>query len=163
MKHEERFARALTAVSRRVAKLRATEICCGGLTREQFDTLRAIEAAREPSITALSDSLRVDLSTMSRNVTVLEREKYVSRERAADDSRKVTVILTPKGRGALETLCCDEEDVMARVFHHLPASQRPTVVDALETLHAVLDALDAAKDTTNDAGLVQVGLKRVAR
>jgi DNA-binding MarR family transcriptional regulator len=136
VKHQDRFAKALSTVAHRVSKLQSTEICCGALTREQFETLRTIEASRDPSMSAL----RVDLSTMSRNVSVLEREKYVSRVRSAEDSRIVTVVLTPKGRNALETLRCDEQDVMARVFARLPTAGRASIVDALEAVQAALDS-----------------------
>jgi DNA-binding MarR family transcriptional regulator len=143
VKHPDRFAKALAAISRRVSKLQATEICCGDLTREQFETLRTIEAGRDLSISALSGALQVDLSTMSRNISVLEREKYVSRARPAEDSRIVTVVLTPKGRNALETLRCDEQDVMARVFRRLPTANRAALVEALETVQAALASDDA--------------------
>lgn len=146
VKHQERFAKALSSISRRVSKLQATEICCGSLTREQFETLRAIETAGEPSMSALSAALRVDVSTMSRNISVLEREKYVSRARAAEDSRVVSVVLTPKGRNALETLRCDEQDVMARVFGRLPTANRATLIEALETVEAALDSAEVAAD-----------------
>ena len=97
-------------------------------------------------MSALSAALRVDLSTMSRNISVLEREKYVSRARPAEDSRVVTVVLTPKGRNALETLRCDEQDVMAKVFGRLPTAGRASLVEALETVQAALDADDVASD-----------------
>ena len=140
MRQQDRFARALSSVSRRVSRLQTTEICCGALTREQFETLRTIEAAHDPSITSLSASLRVDLSTMSRNISVLEREKYVSRSRVTADSRVVTVVLTPKGSNALETLRCDEQDVMARVFRRLPTADRASLVEALESVLVALDS-----------------------
>lgn len=139
VKHQDRFAKALSTVAHRVSKLQSTEICCGALTREQFETLRAIQAAQDPSMSALSAALRVDVSTMSRNVSVLERETYVSRTRSASDSRIVTVVLTPKGRNALETLRCDEQDVMARVFARLPTAGRASIVEALEAVQAALD------------------------
>lgn len=156
MKQQDRFASALTSISRRVSKLHATEICCGDLTREQFLTLRTIEAAREaaggesraPSVSALSASLGVDVSTMSRNISVLEREKYVARSRSVEDSRIVTVVLTPKGRHALATLRCDEQDVMAKVFRRLPTGARASIVEALETVQA---ALDAGAEVAGDA------------
>lgn len=136
----------LSAISRRVSKLQTTEICCGTLTREQFETLRTIEAARDPSMSALSTTLRVDLSTMSRNISVLEREKYVARARPAEDSRIVTVVLTAKGKNALETLRCDEQDVMAKLFGRLPPAGRGSLVEALETVQAALDSDDVVSD-----------------
>jgi DNA-binding MarR family transcriptional regulator len=160
VKGQDRFAKALASISRRVSKLQSSEICCGDLTREQFETLRTIEAAREPSLTALSASLRVDLSTMSRNISVLEREKYVARGRAAGDSRIVTVALTPKGRNALETLCCDEQDVMARVFGRLPSAERAALVQALE---AVDHALCSDVGASDEACCATDAPKRAAR
>jgi DNA-binding MarR family transcriptional regulator len=148
VKTQDRFARVLSSISRRVSKLQSTEICCGALTREQFATLRTIEAARDPSLSSLSATLRVDLSTMSRNISLLEREKYVSRARVAEDSRLVTVGLTPKGRTALETLCCDEQDVMAKVFARLPTARRASIVGALEAVEAALHPDGAAGDET---------------
>jgi DNA-binding MarR family transcriptional regulator len=134
----ERFARALATVARRVARLRSAEVCCGGLTPEQFETLRAIEASTDPSMGRLSGTLGVDLSTMSRNISVLQREGYVERTRHPDDSRVVTVALTRKGANALETLQCDEKDVMARLYNRIPAASRGSALQALEVLEAAL-------------------------
>jgi DNA-binding MarR family transcriptional regulator len=87
---------------------------------------------------ALSAALGVDASTMSRNIAVLAREKYVARARATEDSRVVTVALTLRGRKALETLRCDEQDIMARVFRRLPTASRGAIVEALEVVQAAL-------------------------
>jgi len=112
------------------------------MTFEQFETLRAIEASKDPSMSVLSAALRVDISTMSRNVSVLEREKYVSRVRAQDDSRIVTVVLTPKGRNALETLRCDEQEVMANVYRKIPMTSRAAILETLSVLQAALESDD---------------------
>ncbi len=161
-KQGDRFAKALSTVARRVSKLQSTEICCGALTREQFQMLRTIQAARDPSMTALSAALRVDLSTISRNVSVLEREKYVARARSAEDSRMVTVALTPKGRNALETLRCDEQDVMAKVFARLPTAGRASIVEALEAVQAALDS-QSAPSAAACCAPIDVAAKRAAR
>jgi DNA-binding MarR family transcriptional regulator len=139
VKQHARFGAALSAVSRLVSKLQVAEVCCGGLTLEQFQTLRTIDTATDRSMGALSQAVRVDLSTMSRNVSVLEREGYASRSRHPDDSRVVTVALSPRGKQALETLRCEEEDVMAKLYQQLPAAQRPGVLEALELLRAALE------------------------
>ncbi len=113
-------------------------------------------------MSALSAALGVDLSTMSRNVSVLEREKYVSRARPAEDSRIVTVVLTPKGRNALETLRCDGQDVMAKVFGRLSTARRNSIVEALEALQAALESDGEASAEACCADDV-VSAKRVAR
>lgn len=120
----------------------ASDVCCGDLTLEQFQTLQAISVPDQPSIGSLSAQLRVDLSTMSRNVTVLERNGYLLRARSADDARVVNVRLTAKGRRALETLRCDERDVLTGVYQRLPAAERPGVIKALEVLQGCLQEVD---------------------
>lgn len=138
MTQENRFAELLSAVARQVTLRQASEVCCGDLTLEQFQTLRALSASDRLSIGALSALLRVDMSTMSRNVTVLERNGYLLRARSAEDARVVRVRLTAKGRRALESLRCDERDVLEDVFQRLPAPQRPIVLKALEALQGCL-------------------------
>jgi DNA-binding MarR family transcriptional regulator len=138
MAQETRFAELLSEVAREVTLRQASDVCCGDLTLEQFQTLRAISLSEHLSIGSLSTQLRVDLSTMSRNVTVLERNGYLLRARSAEDARVVQVRLTSKGKRALETLRCDERDVLTSVYQSLPTSERPRIIKALEVLQSCL-------------------------
>ena len=70
----------------------------------------------------------------------------MARSRAAQDSRLVKVVLTVKGRHALETLRCDEQDVMATVFRRLPVAGRASIVAALEAVQAALEPDQASGD-----------------
>jgi DNA-binding MarR family transcriptional regulator len=137
-----RFAELLSQVAREITLRQSSDVCCRDLTLEQFQTLRAVRESEQPSIGSLSAALRVDLSTMSRNVTVLERNGYLSRSRSAEDGRVVQVGITPKGKRALESLRCDERDVLEGVYEQLPASERSKVVKALEVLRTCLDEPD---------------------
>jgi DNA-binding MarR family transcriptional regulator len=138
MARENRFAELLSAVAREVTLRQASDVCCGDLTLEQFQTLRALGASDQFSIGALSTQLRVDTSTMSRNVTVLERNGYLLRARSAEDARVVQVRLTAKGKRALESLRCDERDVLEDVYQRLPPAERPVILKALEALQSCL-------------------------
>jgi DNA-binding MarR family transcriptional regulator len=138
MGQENRFAELLSRVAREVTMRQASDVCCGELTLEQFQTLRAISVSELLSIGSLSTQLRVDLSTMSRNVTVLERNGYLLRARSAEDARVVHVRLTTKGKRALETLRCDERDVLTGVYQSLPTTDRAAVLKALEVLQNCL-------------------------
>jgi DNA-binding MarR family transcriptional regulator len=140
MSERKEFGNLLSRIARRVTAVQTSEICCGDLTLEQFSTLRAIDNAPEaPSLGKLSGEMGVDLSTMSRNVTVLERNDHVGRTRSADDGRVVTIKLTAKGRRALDTLRCDEEDTFGKIYETVPAAARPQVVKALAILDASLN------------------------
>jgi DNA-binding MarR family transcriptional regulator len=138
MAQENRFAELLSAVAREVTLRQASDVCCGDLTLEQFQTLSALSASDELSIGALSTQLRVDMSTMSRNVTVLERNGYLLRARSAEDARVVHVRLTAKGKRALESLRCDERDVLKDVYQRLPTAERPFILKALQALQSCL-------------------------
>jgi DNA-binding MarR family transcriptional regulator len=144
MAQTHRFADLLSRVAREVTLRQASDVCCGDLTLEQFQTLQAVSASDQLSIGSLSTTLRVDLSTMSRNVTLLEKNGYLSRSRSAEDGRVVYVKLTPRGKKALETLQCEERDVLKDVYERLPADERPKVIRALQVLHDCLDGSDAA-------------------
>ena len=52
--------------------------------------------------------------------------------------------ITPKGKRALESLRCDEREVLAGVYARLPAHQRPKVVKALEALRTCLERPEGA-------------------
>ena len=125
MAEGDRFAELLARVAREVTIRQSSEVCCGDLTLEQFQTLKAVSASDQLSIGSLSAQLRVDLSTMSRNVTLLERNGYLLRARSAEDGRIVQVKLTSKGKRALHTLRCEERDVFGDVFDRLPPANRP--------------------------------------
>lgn len=146
MTQEDRFADLLSQVAREVTRRQNAEVCCGDLTLEQFQTLQATDRADRASIGSLSAELHVDVSTMSRNITVLERGGYLARARSDEDSRVVHVRLVPKGKRALKTLQCSERDVLADVYGRLPATERP---QALKTLESLRDCL--AKGSSEDA------------
>jgi DNA-binding MarR family transcriptional regulator len=138
MAQGHRFAALLSGVAREITLRQTSQVCCGNLTLEQFQTLRAVRASDQLTIGSLSAVLRVDLSTMSRNVTVLERNGYLLRSRSSEDGRVVHVRITAKGNRALETLSCDEGDLLKDVYERLPPAERPKVVEALEVLRTCL-------------------------
>lgn len=144
MAEGNRFAELLSRVAREVTVRQASDVCCGDLTLEQFQTLKAVSASDQVSIGSLSAKLRVDLSTMSRNVALLERNGYLLRARSAEDGRIVQVTLTAKGKRALHTLRCGERDVLGDVFDRLPPAERPRVLEALESLSACLTESETA-------------------
>lgn len=131
----DRFAELLSRLARAVTSRQASEVCCGDLTLEQFQTLRAIDGSDGPSIGSLSVELGVDLSTMSRNVSLLEKNGHLTRARSAEDGRVVQVKLTTKGRRSLHTLRCGERDVLGDLYERLSPADRPRIVQALETLN----------------------------
>jgi DNA-binding MarR family transcriptional regulator len=139
MADRDRFAELLSEVARDVTRRQSSEVCCGTLTLEQYQTLQAISRSEQASIGSLSTALGVDLSTMSRNISVLERDEYITRTRSENDGRVVHVKLVAKGRRALETLRCSERDLLSDIYDGLAANERPKVMKALEALRDCLE------------------------
>jgi len=145
MSQARRFAELLSEVARDVTRRQAADVCCGNLTLEQFQTLQALAAADRLSMGELSSELRVDASTMTRNVALMERNGYLARARSEQDGRFVHVGLTAKGRRALETLRCDEREILSDVFDRVPPADRPRIIKALEILQTCLDRREGAE------------------
>jgi DNA-binding MarR family transcriptional regulator len=144
MTKAERFAALISEVAREVSRRRASDACCGDLTLEQFEMLRLVAALENATMGSLAAGLQVDLSTTSRNVSVLERRTYLQRVRSAEDGRLVHVRLTAKGRAALETLSCGERAVLGSVFGRIPSGSRASVMTTLELLRDCLAERDQA-------------------
>ena len=112
-------------MAREITLRQAADVCCGDLTLEQFQTLQAVSASDPLSIGALSARLRVALSTMSRNVSVLERNGYLLRARSAEDGRIVHVGITPRASGRSRPFAATSATSSRDVYQRLPAGERP--------------------------------------
>lgn len=73
-----------------------------GLKITMFRLLRRIDAAGELYISRLADIVGLDRSTLGRNLRVLERQALVHLS-TGTDGRVRRIVLTDKGRAALET------------------------------------------------------------
>lgn len=80
----------------------------------------------------LQDQSLFTRSGMTRLVDRIEREGYVERERVPGDRRGVSVVLTSKGRDAVEGALERHREDVGRVFgERLTAKQQRAVADAL--------------------------------
>ena len=133
-------AALLRRVGRGLLRLERERICCGSVTRQQFDTLRALGEAGGLTTSQVARRLGIDLSTASRNLAVLEREGCI-RRRAGADARATLNLVSAKGRGCVESLCCEEDTAFGSVLARLPRADHAPVLRALALL---ADALDGA-------------------
>lgn len=133
-----RFAELTSRVARGLARLERDEVCCGDLTLQQFETLRAIEAAGQVTLGAAAAALRIDVSTASRNLALLVKRGYLTRRRGREDARQAAFALSKKGAGCLASLCCDERLVYATLLARIPANRRAAVTEALDVLLTAL-------------------------
>ncbi len=135
-----RFATLASRVARGISRLEREDICCGDLTLQQFQALRALRIAGPLTLGAAAKELGIDLSTASRNLARLVKSGYLTRKQGTEDAREVRFALSKRGNGCLDSLACDERLVFAGLLARVPADRRPLVGEALELLAAALDA-----------------------
>ena len=134
-------AALIRRVGRALSRLEREQVCCGEVTRQQFDTLRALGEAGGLTTGQVAQRLGIDLSTASRNLAVLEREGLIRRRAGAEDARAVRNVVTARGQGCVESLCCEEDSAIAAVLGRLPRAEQAAVMRALELLAGALDGV----------------------
>lgn len=99
-----------------------------------------LELSREPGLSqnGLAARLRLEKSTVSRIVTLLERRGWVERRRDQSDARIVHVRLTTSGRKTAATLAASRAAKFTKVLEAIPESERESVTSALATLIEVI-------------------------
>jgi DNA-binding MarR family transcriptional regulator len=125
-------------------RLEREQVCCAEMTRQQFDTLRALHESGGLSTSELAARFGIDLSTASRNLALLERQGCIRRRAAPGDARLVRNLVTPKGRRCVETLCCDEQSAIDAVLQRLPARAWPGLARSLTLLAEALEDATAS-------------------
>ena len=87
----------------------------------------------------LTRRLRLEKSTVSRLVTILERRGWVRRQAAGDDGRGILLELTEAGRTAAARQAEARRDRLTTLLDRIPDDQRASVVLALQTLAEAAD------------------------
>jgi len=90
------------SLSRRITQLYDDTLAPCGLRSTQFSLLahvRQTRAGRSPSVTELADRLRMDRTTLTRNLRPLLAAGLVALQGSADARRKA-VVITPAGEAA---------------------------------------------------------------
>lgn len=114
----ETLARQLGMLVRRVRDLHSTVVSGLGLRVELAGVaVLSLLAERGPSRpSALAEALHVDLSTTSRQLSALEREGWLVRERDPDDQRAQLVDLSPTGAEVLQRVRAASVEHLARLL-----------------------------------------------
>lgn len=109
------------------------------LTAARLSALSTLVRQGPLSVGELAAAERVTAPTMSRLVTALERESYVSREPDAADGRRIQVVATEAGVRALVEARRRRVERLASLLDVLPAERRAAVLDATSILESVLE------------------------
>jgi len=74
--------------------------------RAGYLAMRMLEGLGPVSANALAQALHLDASTVTRQITALERQGFVERRANPADGRSSTIVLTPEGR---QSMCAVEQ------------------------------------------------------
>ncbi len=86
----------------------------------------------------LASRLRLEKSTVSRLVGMLEKRGWVERGRSPEDGRAVELRLTESGARAAAGIAEARRAKFARILEAIPEAERESVLGALKTLEEAM-------------------------
>lgn len=111
----------------------------GTLERSAYLALRHLDRVGPSAIHELAAHLRLDASTVTRQVDAMESSGHVVRGRDASDARRAVVSLTDEGRAALARTRAVRAEVYDEVLDRWSPAERRVLADVLTRLNGDLD------------------------
>lgn len=144
--YEEGILRSLRRITRAIDLYSRQLVGHFGLTGPQLVCLRVIEQAGALTPSQLAKLVDLSQATVTGIVDRLEAHKLVTRERNADDRRRVTVSLTEEGRNLVKKAPSPLHDRFLGRLKQLPDAQQDQISAILEQVVEMMGAekLDAA-------------------
>jgi MarR family transcriptional regulator, organic hydroperoxide resistance regulator len=131
----------LNRVGVRMGLLFTQRIMPYGITLPMYRVLAALREQPNQSLGELSAMTSVDLSTMSRLISSMVRQKLVSRVRLPDDERTVRINLCPKGAQLGTRLKREAEHYEEVAISNLKPAEVAALKANLSKVYAALDQL----------------------
>lgn len=131
------ISNSLQKTARAVARIYAEEMRASGLTRGQFPILESLATVKVLPLSVLARRLYLDRTTLTRNLTPLERDGLVLRPPDPLDARVRQVAISPAGRRTLRTARRGWKRAQKRVLERIG-------VDGWRTLETTLRDLRRA-------------------
>lgn len=110
---DDQLCFALYSASRAVTAAYRPLLAELGLTYPQYLVLLVLWEEGHANVGRLCERLRLDSGTLSPLLKRLEAVGYVTRERSAEDERRVDVVLTSAGKRLQEKASCIPERLLA--------------------------------------------------
>jgi len=133
------FCALARRASRVLTDLYERELDPFGITLPQFSLLRAVGALGPIGISELAARIRLDRTTLGRNLKLLEKAGLVAVGGNSEDQRERLVSLTPKGRRLSDQALAAWQAAQGKVKRGLSKQK----LEALQELVAEIDALAA--------------------
>ena len=143
--NQERLLRSVQRLSSVLSRLERQTAAASGVSVSQMRLLVYLEQSAEKGGGRLSDLAEdqgLALSTMTRNVTLLEEKGWVQRVTREDDRRVVTVSLTESGRQLAASLHGNSVARFAGAFRSFHPSDRVERAVAVDRVAEALERVD---------------------
>ena len=134
----EKTYRSFTRLARFFNQLMRQQLFCGPVTVQQCYTLEALMDGPK-SMNSLAAEVALHQSTLTRVVEKLEKQKFVTRVRKAENQRKVEVRITEEGRRTYLFLKNQSTQMISALLDLIPKERRAPVVESMEELASLLD------------------------
>jgi DNA-binding MarR family transcriptional regulator len=127
---------AVAELVRRLVATRPRHPGVAALDRSAYLILHEVLRAPDPlTIQALARRLHVDLSTMSRQITAMERKALIDRVPAANDPRAHWVTATASGRRGFESMRAARQAVYQEILRDWSRADQEQLAVALQRLN----------------------------
>ena len=127
---------------RKLNVLNREQKVCYGLTLSQCYTIEILGQKENQTMKELSHDMGVSLSSMTRVVDVLVRDRILARQENPDDRREVRITLTKKGKELYTKLNRCSETYTKAILDFIPKGKQGTV---MESLQLIIRAVDQVK------------------
>ncbi|SDC65738.1 MarR family winged helix-turn-helix transcriptional regulator [Shouchella lonarensis] len=124
----------LQMLARNMVFLEKEGASCCGITNIQSYLLEHIHKLNGPSLNELAEHLRMETSTLSRQVQGLVTKGLVKRVQSETDRRYVQLTLTEEGEAFGEKVNVQMQQYLQRIFSHIPADKKEQVLESLDIL-----------------------------
>lgn len=109
----------------------------------QFRTLRIVKRHAGLSLSHLARHLDLTLASVSKLIDVLAKHELVERRPSSTDRRKLELYLTTRGTDTLAQAEMATQSTLVEMLQALPEERVVVVLEAMQTLQAVLTEREA--------------------
>lgn len=142
----------LRVLIRRLGVLQKSEATCCGVTLSQCHALIEVERKRELTLNQLADTLKLDKSTMSRNIDNLVNAGYLIRESAPDDRRAVIIRLSESGMTLVGEINVGMDDYYQTLLAAIAPQKQEIIAEGLELLIRAMQQVDQGYEKSEEGG-----------
>ncbi len=104
------------------------------LSMSEVHVLEAIELSEEPIMSNIAKRLGITIGSLTTAINTLYQKGYVSRDRDAEDRRKVMVGLTTKAIEVLDEHDAFHKEMIDSIFEDLELEKDQLLIESLEKL-----------------------------